>query len=257
MNVRPYLYGVIAILLFSSPAIAKIRDFQFIEDLTFTMPGEVSFDQGMNNARSRRFVKTDAAGNLLNTENGRTVVPTNIAYGVSEKFELSLEVPYVFLDNTVDDYNGVGDIGIRQKMRLSDQADGKAWISSALGLRFEAPTGDMKRGLGNGKSDVELFGIGMKEAGIAKFLVNLGYNFVGGEKYANEFKYSAGVNAIIHPGFSFLMEFSGVAGTKDERYLAPGFLFEMRGMAVRFGTQFGISRDSYKYRWNFSTTSNS
>lgn len=240
------------------PADAKVKDFQFIEDMTFAMPGEISIDQGMNKAEVRRGPVSYAVGGVdevaANTLRAKSVVPTHITYGLSDRVELSLEVPYVFLDNAQTDYDGIGDIGIKQKLRLSDQADGKAWMSSALGMRLEPPTGDKLKGLGNGKNDVEIFGVGMKELGFTKLLVNIGYNFVGGEKYSNEFKYNGGVNAAIRPGFSFLMEFSGVAGTKDEVYMAPGLLIETRGISVRFGTQFGMNDDSFKYRWNFNLT---
>lgn len=258
MGFRQLFYGAIVAILISAPADAKVKDFQFIEDLAFAMPGEISIDQGMNKAEVRRgsasHITTGVDEITANALRAKSVVPTHITYGLNERVELSLEVPYVFLDNAQTDYDGIGDIGIKQKLRLSDQADGKAWMSSAVGMRLEPPTGDDLKGLGNGKTDVELFGIGMKELGFTKLLVNVGYNFVGGEKYSNEFKYNGGVNAAIRPGFSFLMEFSGVAGTKDEIYMAPGLLIETRGIAVRFGTQFGMNDDSYKYRWNFNLT---
>lgn len=241
--------------IFVPGASAKVRDFQFIEDLSFAMPGEFAVSQGLSKAEARRS-NAPAFGinqSATNTLKAKSVVPTHITYGVSDRFELSLEVPYVFLDNAVTDYDGMGDIGITQKFRLSDQADGRAWMSSALGLRLEPPTGDELKGIGNGKTDMEIFGIGMKEIGFTKWLVNLGYNFVGGEKYSNEFKYNGAVNASIKPGFSFLMEFSGLAGAKkNEVYMAPGLLIETRGISFRVGTQFGLNDQSYKYRWNFN-----
>lgn len=256
MRYRPLVYTIVILLLFGTSASAKVRDFQFIEDLSFAMPGEFSIVQGMTKAEVRRLATNiggiginEIAGNTLKA---KTVVPTNITYGVSERFEISLEVPYVFLDNAVTDFDGIGDIGFAQKFRLTDQGDGKSWLSSGLGFKLEPPTGDEKKGIGNGKTDVEIYGIGMKEIGFTKWLVNLGYNFVGGDNLSNEFKYNGAVNLAIRPGLAFLMEFSGVAGTKDEVYMAPGLLIEARGIAFRLGTQFGMNDQSYKYRWNFN-----
>lgn len=259
MGYRHVLSWVIIAVVLSSPAPAKNRDFQFIEDLSFAMPGEISITQGLSKAEVRRTVKNFANPEdnfIQNSMLSKTVLPTQISYGFSERFEISLEVPYVFLDNAVQDYNGVGDVGLMQKLMLSNQADGKAWLSSAFGVRVEPPTGDDKKGLGNGKSDVEMSGIFMKEIGFSKWLMNVGYNFVGGEKYSNEFKFQGGVNAQLRPGFSFLMEFSGMEGTKDEMYLAPGFIFEVRGVPVRMGAQFGMNDDSFKYRWSFGLGNN-
>lgn len=254
MGVRRYLVGALILICSAVSSDAKVRDFQFIEDMSFAMPKQFSVVQGMTRGETRRLSAPIWAGNgvLANTLKSKSIVPTNITYGISERFELSLEVPYVFLDNAVTDYDGIGDVVLQPKFRLSDQADGKAWISSAIGFRGEAPTGDKQKGIGNGKTDVELFGIGMKEVGFTKWLVNVGYNFVGGQAFDNEFKYNGAVNASLHPGFSFLMEFSGIAGTKDEVYLAPGLLIETRGVSFRVGTQFGMNDDSYKYRWNFN-----
>lgn len=255
MGYRIWIQSALITCLLATAAHAKVRDFQFIEDLSFAMPGEFSVSQGLNKAEVRRLSTTtldpSAGVTTANILKAKSIVPTYISYGVSERFEISLDVPYVFLDNAVTDFDGIGDVGVTQKFRLSDQADGRAWMSSALGLRLEPPTGDAKKGIGNGKTDVEFYGIGMKEIGFTKLLVNVGYNFVGGERYSNEFKYNGAVNASIRPGTSFLMEFSGVAGTKDEVYLAPGFLIETRGISFRIGTQFGMNDDSYKYRWNF------
>ncbi len=260
MGKRHWLLAFLILSLLSVPASAKVRDFQFIEDMSFAMPGELTVNQGLSKAEVRRTIANTFANPydeiVHNSLRSKTVLPTRITYGFSDRFEISLEVPYVFLDNAVQDYNGIGDVGLMQKLMVSNQSDGRSWLSSAFGVRFEAPTGNSLQGLGNGKSDVEVFGIGMKEIGFTKWLVNLGYNFVGGEKYSNEFKYQGGVNAQIRPGFSFLMEFSGVAGAKDEMYLAPGLMFEIRGIPLRMGTQFGMTDDSFKYRWNFSLGNN-
>ncbi|OGH55955.1 MAG: hypothetical protein A3G34_02065 [Candidatus Lindowbacteria bacterium RIFCSPLOWO2_12_FULL_62_27] len=256
MGHRTWIY-IGLILLIANPAFAKVKDFQFIEDLSFAMPGEISVTQGLNKAEVRRLASKTLIdegiwAQTTNTLKAKSIVPTHLTYGVSERFELSLEVPYVFLDNAVTDFDGIGDVVLQQKLRVSDQAGGRRWLSSAFGMRVEPPTGDASKGIGNGKTDVEFFGVGMKEIGFTKWLVNVGYNFVGGERYGNELKYNGGVNASIRPGVSFLMEFNGIAGTKNEVYLAPGFLIETRGISFRVGTQFGMSDDSYKYRWNFN-----
>ena len=251
MGYRLLIHTLLISSMLVPSAFAKVHDFQFIEDLSFAMPGEISIIQGLNNAEARRVVSKDIELNQLNVLKGKSIVPTHITYGLSDRLELKLEVPYVFLDNAVTDFDGLGDITVQQKLRMTEQSAGR-WLSSGLGLRIETPTGDAKKGLGNGKTDVEFFGVGMKEIGFTKLLVNLGYNFVGGEKYSNEFKYNGAVNAAIHPGVSFLMEFSGVAGSKDEMYLAPGFLIETRGISFRIGTQFGMNDESYRYRWNFN-----
>lgn len=253
---RISLIALILMISVTSSASAKVRDFQFIEDLSFAMPGELSIVQGLSKAEARRTPSTMVANgvteSMTNTLRTKSVVPTNINFGINERFEISLEVPYVFLDNTQADYNGLGDIGLTQKIRFSDQKTDGAWLSSGVGMRLEPPTGDRLKGLGSGKTDFEIFGLGMKEIGATKWLVNLGYNFVGGDKYKNEFKYNAGVSAAIHNGFSFLMEFSGISGSRDELYMAPGILLDARGISFRLGTQFGMNDDSYKYRWNFN-----
>ncbi|MBI4179470.1 hypothetical protein HY522_08625 [bacterium] len=259
MRHRPLWAAIVGLAVFAGAADAKVRDFQFIEDLSFAMPREFSYSQGIMRSETRRTVTNQLSGLGLeqppaNYLKATSVVPNTLTYGVSERFEIALEVPYVFLDNALTDYNGLGDVALRPKVLMSDQA-GKDWLSSAFGMRIETPTGDKAKGLGNGKTDVEIMGILMKEFGFAKWLVNVGYNFIGGP-LDNEFKYNGGVNAAVRPGLSFLMEFSGIAGARDQMYLAPGILIETRGISLRLGTQFGMNDDSFKYRWNFNLSNN-
>lgn len=238
-------------MLIPGPAYAKVQDFMFSHDVSFAKPGEFYVSQALMDA-SRK-------DNTSNSRRSYAAVPINLAYGINERFEIGVEVPYMFLDNgvslggkAVTAASGLGDMSISQKLRLTDHVMGD-WASSAFGYTVEIPTGSDEKGLGNGKTDLELFAVGLREVSFAKLLAGVGYKFVGGSSVDNELNYNVGLNAAFRPGLSLLMELNGISSTEDQFYVSPGVLFESQlGFSVRAGVQFGLGKESYKYNWKLA-----
>ena len=101
-----------------------------------------------------------------------------IKYGLIEKLDLGVEVPYQFIDiSEGNKVEGIGDIQITTKYNFLDETE--TLPALALSCVVKTKTGDTNKGLGSGEIDYSLNGIITKEIGDFTTHANLGYTFVG------------------------------------------------------------------------------
>lgn len=99
-------------------------------------------------------------------------------YGITDRIELSVEIPYLFHNPEGDEsIDGVGDINLVGKFLIFEEKD----LMPAFTLKGAVKTksGDEKKGLGSGDIDYSLVGVASKGFGILTLHAMLGYTFVG------------------------------------------------------------------------------
>jgi hypothetical protein len=183
-----------------------------------------------------------AANLSIDLVNETTVLYAN--YGVSDRFDLSLAIPYVHIDldaaidtridrvaSSVDPFvvhvfddgrdehtyresgsaSGIGDLVVRGKYNLTR---GASWsFAGAFDLRL--PTGDDNDLLGSGATQIKPYLIGAYLGG-ARFSprASLGYTFSSGGadfigELPDEINYTAGFDAVLHPRVTLSADFLG------------------------------------------------
>ena len=131
-----------------------------------------------------------------------------LTYGASEKCDIVLEIPYLWLDPEEEaNVDGVGDIEIGPEYCLFEGSD--SLPAASLGLTIKTATGDEDKGLGSGEIDYGLKTIFSKEIIGAAFDLELGYTLVGGEGEDDVFSYELASEYPLNDSFSLAGEISG------------------------------------------------
>jgi hypothetical protein len=123
----------------------------------------------------------------LSTDSTGGQAAATLSYGLAEKVDLVLGMPYLWAKAKEDgvavyDEHGISDMTFDVKWRFFEQ-DGLS-LAFKPGLRFA--TGNDEKGLGAGRTGYQAFMIGSLEANPWMFHVNLGY--IGNENRADEEK---------------------------------------------------------------------
>lgn len=99
-------------------------------------------------------------------------------YGITERIELSLEIPYLFHNyKEENDENGVGDINIVSKFLLFEEKE--SFPAFALKGIIKTNSGDEERGFGSGDWDYSIVAASSKTLGNLMVHAMLGYTFIG------------------------------------------------------------------------------
>ncbi|MFZ3072450.1 MAG: transporter [Thermodesulfobacteriota bacterium] len=105
-------------------------------------------------------------------------------YGVTERLEVSAELPYLWhKPDTGDSESGAGDINLVAKYLLSEE-DGTHPALAAKAV-IKTASGDHKKGLGTGDEDLSLALAATKTIDKFKLHGQFGYTFVGDDKNSN------------------------------------------------------------------------
>jgi len=137
-----------------------------------------------------------------------TSLTFTLTYGVSEKCDIVLEIPYLWLDPEEEaSVDGVGDIEIGPEYCLFEGSD--SLPAASLGLTIKTATGDEDEGLGSGEIDYGLKAIFSKELIGAAFDLELAYTLVGGEGEDDVFSYELVSEYPLNDSFSLAGEISG------------------------------------------------
>ncbi|TNJ39802.1 transporter [Chlorobaculum thiosulfatiphilum] len=121
--------------------------------------------------------KEREAGVSCKTTGG--AVSTTLSYGLSDTIDLVAGMPWEWYTEKEDgvkmaDGNGIGDVALQIKWRFYELPD--TGFSLALKPGLTLPTGDEKKGLGSGKVSGNVTLIATREAKLASYHINLGYN---------------------------------------------------------------------------------
>lgn len=168
---------IIFVLVFSTPAFAA---HPLVTDDTGTQ-GKGRFQLEVNSEFT--YDKETEKGVITKETGGE--VETVLSWGVIENVDIILGVPYQWTKIEEDgkvtsDVDGISDMSLEVKWRFFEK-DG---LSFALKPGITLPTGDEKKGLGNGRPSYGLVFITTKEVEPWAFHLNLGYTH-------NEYKLEA------------------------------------------------------------------
>ena len=131
-------------------------------------------------------------------------------YGITEKIELSLEIPYFFHDyEEENDETGIGDINIVSKFLLVEEKEG--FPAFALKGVIKTNSGDEERGLGSGDWDYSIVAAASKTFGNLMVHAILGYTFVGDndENIRDIYLYGIAFDCSLTRRFHICSEISG------------------------------------------------
>lgn len=102
-----------------------------------------------------------------------------LAYGVVARLEIGFDVPLIAIAGGARRIVGGGDLDLTAKYLVRSDHGGER-TALALGFAVELPTGDARRGLGSGVTDVDLTLIAQRQLRAATTLrANLGLQFAG------------------------------------------------------------------------------
>ncbi|HWR59808.1 MAG TPA: transporter [Thermodesulfovibrionales bacterium] len=99
-------------------------------------------------------------------------------YGITERIELSAEIPYLFHNPAEDDsVNGIGDINLAGKLLILEESDARPAV--ALRGIVKTRSGSATRGLGSGGIDYSVVAVASKGLGNLTLHAMFGYAFIG------------------------------------------------------------------------------
>ncbi len=220
---RPFLLLLLAIagIAFCPDAGLAYRPF-FTEDAGVAGKGAVELEVGWEHVRW----KNDDSDNIF------VAVPK---YGLTERLELALEIPYLFRHPTEgDDENGLGDIIVGAKFNLLEEKG--PWPAFTLKGVLKTPSGNEKKGLGTGYTDYGLIAIATKGFGPLTLHSMLGYAVVGsgaGQDMRNIHVYGLAADYRLTDKFHLVGEISGTSH--------PNRSVEGELVGFLFGTRYEIS----------------
>jgi hypothetical protein len=200
-------------------------------------------DTNRDGSNTNLFFEGDliAADLAIDLTTDTTVLLAN--YGVSERFDVGVAVPFVSIDmnasitasveniatvttpapihffedgSTSHTYfesgsaSGIGDVLLRGKWNFLRGAS----ASAALGTDVRLPTGDEEDLLGSGATQVKLYGVVGGSPGRFSPRASFGYTFSsGGSDFTgdlpDELNYTAGFDLAVHPRFTIAADFVG------------------------------------------------
>ena len=141
-------------------------------------------------------------------ENVFLVVPI---FGITERLELSLEIPYLMHNPEEDkDQEGIGDINIVGKFLIVNETE--KYPAFTLKGVVKTSSGDEEKGLGSGDVDYSLFTVTSKTIGKSTLHAMLGYTFVGNngdDDIKNIYSYGLGLDYGLTEKFHIVGEISG------------------------------------------------
>ncbi|MBI5892685.1 MAG: transporter [Deltaproteobacteria bacterium] len=132
-------------------------------------------------------------------------------YGITERIELSVEIPYM-LHDTEDGENedGIGDINIVGKFLLIEEGDkNPAFTLKAV---VKTSSGDYGKGLGSGDKDYSLVAVASKTIGDFQLHGMFGYTFVGDngdDNIRDIYLYGIGIDYSLTENFHLVAEVAG------------------------------------------------
>lgn len=115
-----------------------------------------------------------------------------LIYGLTERQELTIEAPIVLRDGPDGDAAGFGDVILGTKYRLFGEPAADSGLSVSLEVKL--PTGNDRRGLGSGATNVDLLSRWGWQFGPEVVYFNLGHTWIGergDEELDNSWFYAA------------------------------------------------------------------
>ena len=147
----------------------------------------------------------------VNTADNEYNWSTVLKCGLSENWDIGVEIPYQFIDITKgSDVNGIGDIVLSSKYRFLDETQKAPALSLSFAIKTD--TGNEDKGLGSGDLDYTITAILSKELDKIIGHLNLGCQYVGapeGQSDDDVFSYALALEYPVNDRLNFVGEVSG------------------------------------------------
>ncbi|NQT00116.1 MAG: transporter [Candidatus Omnitrophica bacterium] len=236
---KAWVVAVIFSLAFSSSAFAA-RPLS-TDDAGTVDQGHLEFESGFEYQ------------NAANEEYSLSAV---LKYGLTDKWDIGVEIPYQFLEvNDADDVDGSGDIVLYSKHVLLEETPEFPAVSFSFSLKTK--TGDENKSLGTGELDYIINLILSKELDKIVSHLNFGYSYVGapeGQDDDDVFSYAWALEYPLNEKVNLVGEVSAetnFSGDFDDNPFAAlvGFNYAFSDMLTfDFGVGWGISEASADHR---------
>lgn len=178
-----------------------------------------------------------------------------LKYGLGERWDLGVEIPYQFLEiSEDDDVDGWGDIVFSSKYHFLDETE--SLPAGALSFSIKTETGDDDKGLGSGAIDYAINAILSKELEKVTGHLNLGYTYTGapeGEESDDLFTYALAIEFPLNDSLNLVAELTAETnfeGDFDSNPFAAlvGFNYAFsESITFDLGMGWGISEASADY----------
>lgn len=167
---------VISIILFYSSSYSWAS--LFIDDIYTTDKGRWYIDFSADYYRNVEKSFDDESAEVIKAASRELETAAYISYGLTDKWDAGMTLPYEFENSRDAKVNGFSDIVIESKYRFLDEKG--FWPGFALYFDVKPPTANKEKGLSSGKTDYTINTIFTKNVGKYVFDLNLGYFFVAG-----------------------------------------------------------------------------
>ncbi|MFB3895879.1 MAG: transporter [bacterium] len=158
-------------------------------------------------------------------------------YGITDKWELGLDLPYISISPDVgEDVDGIGDLNVWTKYRFLDES--KTCMGLAAGVNVKLNTGDEDVVGTNDDTDWTPFIMAsFKPAEQFALGAKLGYTFMGEDNTDDEFLYGVWGGYYVKPNFGIVAELYGNTQEGDDPLmLDAGVTY---GVSENVGVTFG------------------
>lgn len=144
----------------------------FTDDAGTLGKGRAQIEAGMQTRQEKEII------NGITDKWSYSTATCTVTYGFTDKIDLVADVPfkwYTHRENSqiTEENSAIGDIALHAKWRFYEKED--SWLTLSLKPGLIIPTGNEKKGLGNGKICEEIVLIASREAELLGTHVNIGY----------------------------------------------------------------------------------
>jgi hypothetical protein len=167
-----------------------------------------------------------------------------VFYGLVDRVGFSLALPFAYESTSAGSHYGLGDLSLDCKfLVLKPQPVLPAVV---LGLETSFPTGDSRRGLGEGAYEISPFFALLKEIGPVCVQGNCGWARQLDVSRENRFTYGWALSTSVLEGrVHFLAEIQGEAGPTSQVSVAPAFKLKLLdGLTFGLAVPFGLNRNT-------------
>jgi hypothetical protein len=158
----------------------------------------------------------------------RLSVATELAYGLTDRFQMRAEVPYDFVNpDHARSADGVGDVEVAARYGVLDYR--KRPFGLDVGLGIVTPSGDRTRDLGEGRVQIEPFFTASQWVGPVNIQLNFAWQRAiseAGNDPKDDYEYNVAVCYPIHRWF-LILEGNGATDSRHTNYyITPGAVWK-------------------------------
>jgi hypothetical protein len=214
------------------------------------LPDEFAFTDSIVMTDADEFYASPAVAYFRLPDEEHLSVATELAYGLTDQFQVRAEVPYEFINPDVARaVSGIGDVEVSARYGVLDYH--KRPFALDVGLGVVLPTGDRRRDLGDGRVAVEPFFTASKWLGP----VNVEFNFAwqravseAGSEPRDDYEYNVALVYPIHRWF-VVLEGNGESNSRrTQYYITPEAVWKAsEHVELRLAVPLGVTRSAGDY----------